>query len=283
MIVVGNLLPFRTISFSSKQLVSGMRAGNFRSSMRGTGYDFDQLRDYRQGDDVRFIDWKSSARENKLLYRQYCQEQSRTIHIIVDTSSSMAYAEKYACAAHLAAGLAVASQQSGDAVALHFMQERLQTVVPALAGKRHVHRIITYLNDYQPQPTNNRTDIGTALSQLVHAYPRPGMVWIVSDWLDVSFNSSLFTGLSQRYELGIIRIVENGDEEVLIGADQVEAEYGALDRCSLYYPANRGDDILPAWRQHQDKVFTQKGISICDCNPQKNYVETCINYIRRHF
>src|SRR5579872_6763445 len=78
----------RQLQIHTRRLLSGAMVGDSRSAVKGSGFEFDQIRDYQPGDDVRFIDWHSSSRMNKLLVKQYIEERSRTIILAVDVSSS---------------------------------------------------------------------------------------------------------------------------------------------------------------------------------------------------
>ena len=79
----------KQIEIQTRRVLSGFMSGDYRTKSRGFGFDFDQLRDYVQGDDVRFIDWKSSARTGKTLVRQYLEDKNRSVYIMVDVSTSV--------------------------------------------------------------------------------------------------------------------------------------------------------------------------------------------------
>lgn len=78
----------KEIEIVTRRLLSGSLVGDTRSAQKGVGFEFDQLREYQQGDDVRCIDWRASARMNKLLIKQYIEERRRTILVAVDVSYS---------------------------------------------------------------------------------------------------------------------------------------------------------------------------------------------------
>src|SRR5579863_8366695 len=78
----------KQLEIFTRRLLNGALVGDSRSAIKGTGFEFDQIRDYACGDDIRFIDWKASARNNKLLVKQYIEERSRTIYLAVDVSLS---------------------------------------------------------------------------------------------------------------------------------------------------------------------------------------------------
>src|SRR5947207_3489573 len=78
----------KQLEIFTRRLLNGSLVGDSRSAIKGTGFEFDQIREYNCGDDIRFIDWKASARNNKMLVKQYIEERSRTIILAVDVSYS---------------------------------------------------------------------------------------------------------------------------------------------------------------------------------------------------
>src|SRR3972149_9785062 len=84
----------RLIQLITHNYINGIAGGLSRSKHKGSGFEFDQIREYQPGDDIRFIDWKGSARSNKLLVRQYNEERSRTIMLFVDGSASGLFTSK---------------------------------------------------------------------------------------------------------------------------------------------------------------------------------------------
>lgn len=130
----------------TKKSLSGARIGQFRTVQRGSGSDFDQLRDYMPGDDIRFIDWKSSARTERLVLRQYRDERSRVLIAVVDASASMNYGTStlsaLEAAYHIAAILTVIAELSGDAVGLYIVTDKLECLVPPAVGTRQTEAVI---------------------------------------------------------------------------------------------------------------------------------------------
>src|SRR3989339_183510 len=154
----------------TRRMLTGSRAGQFRIMTRGSGSDFDQLREYQPGDDVRFIDWKSSARGQHLVVREYRDERSRSIHLLLDCSQSMLFgtSEKrlYERAASVAAIVAVMGENAGDAVALHFMRQNLQTATPLLVGRQQTDRIVRELLRNAPSCS------GDVVQKTAHSFAR---------------------------------------------------------------------------------------------------------------
>ena len=81
----------KRVELYTKRLLGGSLVGSSRSAIKGLGFEFDQIREYQVGDDVRTIDWNASARMNTLLIKQYIEERSRTVIVVVDVSRSMLF------------------------------------------------------------------------------------------------------------------------------------------------------------------------------------------------
>ena len=116
------IVKIKQLEIFTRRLLNGALVGDSRSAIKGTGFEFDQIREYNCGDDIRFIDWKASARNNKLLIKQYIEERSRTIYLLVDISQSSIFGSgicnKQEKIAELASVLALVAQHGKDQVGL---------------------------------------------------------------------------------------------------------------------------------------------------------------------
>ena len=142
--ISSDLALIKNLELTTKKLISGPLLGDARSSLKGSGFEFHQLRDYEQGDDIRFIDWKSSARSNKMLVRQYLEDRNRTVYLVVDVSASTHYGTRSLTKSdqikQLAAMLAFVSLHKKDSVGLIlFSQENESYYSAAAAARAHVY------------------------------------------------------------------------------------------------------------------------------------------------
>ena len=128
----------KQLEIFTRRLLNGALVGDSRSAIKGSGFEFDQIRDYAFGDDIRFIDWKASARTNKLLVKQYIEERSRTVFLAIDVSQSSMFGSgtinKYNRIVELASVLALVAQHGKDHVGLLLFSDTAQhLIVHALA------------------------------------------------------------------------------------------------------------------------------------------------------
>lgn len=158
----------RQIEIHTRRLLSGMMVGDFNSAKKGSGFEFDQIRDYHMGDDVRFIDWKSTARSNKLLVKQYIEERNRTVVIVVDVSSSSLFssvgAMKYDVMSHVAAVLALVADYGKDHASLVLFSDDVELVIPPRSGRKHIHTIMKHL--FSLRVEHKKTNLGAVLKYL---------------------------------------------------------------------------------------------------------------------
>jgi len=139
----------RQIEIYTRRLLTSSLVGDSRSAVRGSGFEFDQIREYRAGDDVRFIDWNASARINELLVKEFIEERSRTIILCVDVSLSSFFgsgtADKKQTMAEIASVLALVAGRGKDRIGLMLFSDTVELYVPPMRGLHHTHRLIEHL------------------------------------------------------------------------------------------------------------------------------------------
>lgn len=178
------------LEITTKKQVSGPLLGDARSVRIGSGFEFNQLRDYIQGDDIRFIDWKASARSSKMLVRQYLEDRNRTIYLVVDLSGSTEYGtssedghpvSKGDLMKQLSAVLAFVSLHSKDSVGLVLFTDTVEKIVPPRQSRNHTVSLINTLYTYAP--ASGHTNFEAVIDYLSHLKGQKALVCIVSDFM----------------------------------------------------------------------------------------------------
>ena len=174
----------RRIEIRTSRLVSDVLAGQFRSAFKGRGMEFEEVRPYQYGDDVRSIDWNVSARTGFPHVKLFREERELTVMLAVDLSGSLAFGThaqlKRELAAEIAATLAFSAIRSNDRVGLICFTNRVERVVPPRKGPRHVLRIVRDLLAFEPG--SRGTDIGAAVEEANRILSRRAVVFVISDW-----------------------------------------------------------------------------------------------------
>jgi uncharacterized protein (DUF58 family) len=175
----------RRIEMRTNRLVNDMMVGAYLSHFKGRGMDFEELREYVPGDDVRNIDWNVTHRMGRPFVKSFREERELAVVLAVDVSASSAFGSgnrtKREFAAEIAATLAVSAAKNGDKVSLLLFTDEVELFVPARKGRRHVLRIVRELLAFQPR--RRGTDISGVLKFLNHVLHRRSIVFLLTDFL----------------------------------------------------------------------------------------------------
>ncbi|MFZ4751002.1 MAG: DUF58 domain-containing protein [Phycisphaerales bacterium] len=175
----------RSIEIRTSRMVSDVLAGQYRSAFKGRGMEFEEVRPYMYGDDVRSIDWNVSARVGEPHVKVFREERELTVMLAVDLSGSLAFGTraqlKRELVAEIAATLAFSAIRSNDRVGMLLFTDRIEAIVPPKKGSRHVLRIVRDLLAFRPE--GRGTDVARALEELDRTLSKRSVVCVVSDFL----------------------------------------------------------------------------------------------------
>jgi len=174
----------RLIDIRTRRLATDALAGQFHSMFRGRGMDFEEVREYVPGDEVRTIDWNVTAREGRLFVKKYREERELTIVLAVDVSASGDFGSrgrtKREVEAEIASVLALSAVRNNDKVGLVLFSDQIETFVPPRKGRQHVLRIVREVLSCQPK--RRGTDVAHALDFVNAVTRRRAMVCVLSDF-----------------------------------------------------------------------------------------------------
>ena len=183
----------RQIEIRTRRLVSDSMVGQYQSVFKGQGMDFDEVREYQPGDEVRNIDWNVTARLNTPYVKQFVEERELTVMLLVDLSASGQFGSgsqtKRELAAEVTALLALAAQRNNDKVGLTLFTERVEKYVPPAKGQRHALRVVRDILYHDPSTRGG--DLRHALEHLQKTFRRRAVLVIISDFLDPLPDSAL--------------------------------------------------------------------------------------------
>lgn len=194
----------KRIEITARHLVTDSLAGEYHSVFKGMGMEFDEMRPYSLGDDVRRIDWNVTARMNTPYIRKYHEERELTVFLAVDASGSSDFGTtgqfKRELAAELAAVLSFAATTNNDKVGLLVFTDKPELIVPPRKGKRHVLRMVRDLLVFTPEGSG--TSIESALNTINRVVKRRSIIFLISDFLvePESFRSSL-AATNRRHDI----------------------------------------------------------------------------------
>jgi uncharacterized protein (DUF58 family) len=175
----------RQIEIRSNRLVAELFAGSYHSAFKGQGIDFEEVREYQPGDEVRTIDWNVTAREGFPFVKQYKEERELTVVLAVDISKSTQYGSssesKREKLAELAALVAFSASRNGDKVGLLLFSDQTELYLPPAKGHKHALRI---LREVLFRPTQGKgTDLNRAIQELNQVTRRRAVIFLLSDFI----------------------------------------------------------------------------------------------------
>src|ERR1051326_2997361 len=179
------LKKIRQIELRSIRLVNETLAGQYHSVFKGQGMNFEEVREYIPGDEVRAIDWNVTARMNHPFIKKFVEERELTVMLVVDLSGSGLFGSgeqsKRELAAEIASILAFSAIRNNDKVGLILFTEGVEKFIPPRKGRRHVLRVIREILFFEPKAAG--TDLNTALEFLSRVTTHRAIAVVISDFL----------------------------------------------------------------------------------------------------
>jgi uncharacterized protein (DUF58 family) len=179
------LKKIRQIEIRTNRLVSETLAGQYHSVFKGQGMNFDEVREYQPGDEVRSIDWNVTARMNHPFIKKFVEERELTLMLMVDVSASGLFGSgsqsKRELAAEIASVLAFSAIRNNDKVGLILFSDEVEKFIPPRKGRRHVLRVIREVLFFEPE--HRGTNLNGALEFLLRVTPHKAIAVIISDFI----------------------------------------------------------------------------------------------------
>src|SRR6186997_2974530 len=179
------LKKIRQIEIRTNRLVSETLAGQYHSVFKGQGMNFEEVREYQPGDEVRTIDWNVTARMNHPFVKKFVEERELTVMLVVDLSGSGLFGSgeqsKRELAAEIASVLAFSAIRNSDKVGLILFTDEVEKYIPPKKGRKHVLRVIREILFFEPQ--RRGTDLNTALKFFNRVTAHRAIAVVLSDFL----------------------------------------------------------------------------------------------------
>jgi len=192
----------RQIQIYTSRAVNASFAGQYESVFKGRGMQFDEVREYMPGDDIRTIDWNVTARTGKPFIKRFVEEREMTVLFAVDLSASGEFGTvdkmKNELAAEFCAVLAFAAAKNNDKVGLLIFTDRTELFIPPKKGSRHILRLIRELLAFKMP--KRKTDIPQALDYIARVIRKRATVFLVSDFIETDFKKPLSL-LNRRHDV----------------------------------------------------------------------------------
>ncbi len=273
----------KNIELYTKRLMHLNLLGHSRSLVKGSGLEFDQLRDYQIGDDVRAIDWNSSARMNKLLIKQFTDERYRTIIIALDISASVFYGSdellKHDILARIAGIISFAGQLGKDEVGLILFTDTVELYIPPHKGKKHVHAILEKI--FSAQQKHARTNINCVLEYIAKLRKKNAMVFLISDFIDEHFEQKLSL-VARLCDVIAVRMIDDFEENFPIGG-LITVHDSETQQAYIIDARGKNkaiDYFLQERLAEQKKLFNKYGVDVLDIHSKTLLIEKLIHFFK---
>jgi uncharacterized protein (DUF58 family) len=205
----------RRLQIRARRLVRLLFLGEYHSVFRGRGLEFNEVREYEPGDEVRLIDWNVTARMGVPYIKKFVEERELILYLLVDVSASSSFssqnATKRELAAELATLLAFAADANNDKTGLIAFSDRVELFLPPRKGQQHMLRIARELLYLEPK--GRSTDIGVAVDLLMSITKRPSVAFVISDFHAAGYEASLRLA-AQKHDLTAISLTDPRELEL---------------------------------------------------------------------
>ncbi|MCP4714862.1 MAG: DUF58 domain-containing protein [Deltaproteobacteria bacterium] len=279
------LAKIKKIHIRTKYIVNDIFAGEYESAFRGRGMEFDEVREYSPGDDVRDIDWNVTARFGHPFVKVYREERELTIMLLVDVSSSSLFGTqqqfKQELSAEIASVLAFAATKSNDKVGLIIFSDHIEKFIPPKKGNNHVWRVIKEVLEHRPVAA--RTDVAGALNYLNKVARRKVVGFLISDFIAEGYDKALrVTG--KKHDLVNVCITDPRELK-LPRAGIVELEDAETGETLLVDSSDsdfrKGYELLSQKRlQETFDLFRATGVDYIDIRTDVPYIDPIMRFFR---
>jgi len=276
----------KSIQIKTDRLIDEVLAGEYASAFKGAGMDFDELREYCPGDDVRDIDWNVTARTGRPHIKKFLEERELTVVLLVDLSGSLQFGStavfKSDLAAEVSALLAFLADRNNDQVGLIIFSDSVEKFIPPQKGRRHALRIIREILTYQP--LGRGTNIQTALEFLNRVTNHRSVVFLLSDLIGSGYERAL-RATARRHDLVAMVITDPREGELpAVGLIELyDAESGEarlIDTANLK-TRNRMAAETAARAAARDRLLASSGIEAVLLATDRPYLEAFKRFFRR--
>ena len=197
----------RAIQIKTSHMVTELMAGEYVSAFKGRGMEFNAVREYAPGDDVRLIDWNVTARMDQPFIKEYIEERELNVMLMVDVSSSGEFGStgkfKNEISAEVASILAFAAIRNNDKIGLIVFSNKIEHYIPPKKGKAHVWNIIRTILNYEPE--GRLTDLNIPLEYLLKIQKRKCIAFLISDFQATNYETNVKLA-RQKHDLVAISI-----------------------------------------------------------------------------
>jgi len=277
----------RKIEIVNRILVESTLQGAYRSSFKGQGMEFADVREYVEGDDVRNIDWNVTARMNVPHVKQFEEEREMTVLLLVDASRSTDFGTvnriKRQLAVEFCASMAFSAIKNNDRVGLVMFTDRIEHYIPANKGRSHTMRVIRDMIAFEPR--SNKTDVNCVLEFLTHIVKKKSTVFLVSDFFtEIDFEENLRKA-NFRHDVNALVLTDRREREIpnvgIIELEDPETGKRVILDTGSKKARRRFKELAQEHREKLDRIFTRCCVDATELDTGQSYVDAIVTFFRR--
>ena len=276
----------RRIQIHTSHIVDDLLAGQWHSAFKGRGIEFEEVRPYQVGDDVRSIDWNVTARAGEPFIKLFREEREMSVMLLVDVSASQDFGtqrqRKRELVAMLGATLAFSAIKNNDKVGLTLFTDQVEKSLPPRKGTRHVLRLIREL--LYNQPVGSTTSIKAALDHLNRTSSRHSVVFLLSDFMDQNFEKSMRVTRRQHDVIPVIVSDRREWELPNVGLLRVrDPESGRMITIDTSSRRQRREfqQVRKSKSEHLNQLFRKLRMDPISLHTGEDFVEPLQRYFHR--
>ena len=280
------LKQIKHIQLKAGHLASEVMSGEYVSAFKGKGMEFDEVRDYLIGDDVRAIDWNVTARMNSPFIKVFREEREMTLMLMVDVSPSQRFTStgrsKQEVSAELAAVLAFLAIRNNDKVGLILLSDHVESYIAPKKGRAHIWNIIRSVVSHKP--SGSKTDIAGVMEYLVKVTKRKSLCFLISDFWSESYENTL-KSVSRRHDLVCVSVEDRREAELkdmgfVRMLDSETGTYSVVDTSSHSFKKYLASETLRR-KDSMEKMFRKSGADFFAINTSESIVNGLVGFLRR--
>ena len=275
----------RRIEITTRSMVRETFAGHYSSIFKGRGMEFDEVREYQPGDDIRTIDWNVTARTGWLHVKKYVEERELTVLIIFDASGSFDFGTslrlKRELAAEVGAVLAFSATRNNDKVGLLIFTDKIEAFIPPRKGTKHVLRIIREILHFKP--SSRGTDISQALEYAMRVVKRHSVMFLISDFRDKNYEKAL-TVANRRHDVVAVTVGDPSEYDIppvgLIEVEDGESEERVVLDLTTEKNARYFREINRELAAERKAVLSRARVDEISLGTERDYAEPLVRFFR---
>lgn len=275
----------RRIQLVSKRLVDNLFTGNYKSLFRGPGLEFDEVRAYNPGDDIRFIDWNVSSRMGEPFTKTFKEEREMNIMILLDISSSLYHdggGYKRDTAGYLFSLIAHAANANNDRVGALLFSDRIEQYHAPMKGSKHILKQVSNVLSYEPVGTGS--DLGMAVRTAMELMKRRGICFIISDFKTDGYWRELSL-MGRKHDVIVLSLMDR-KERVMppIGLTELQDRETGMRQLFFGHSRKLREDYHDFWELHYFKLLEHcraNGIDYVEIESSDDPLEQILRFFKR--